>query len=46
MDIEYEESLRNNDLEYERGLEGPEIINPLLNENPPTVYNPVSFQTN
>ena len=45
MDIYYDENLRHNDLEFERGLEGPEIINPLLNENPQTIYNPVSFQT-
>ena len=45
MDIEYDENLRNNDLEYERGLEGPEILIPIINENPPTIYNPISFQT-
>ena len=45
MDIEYDENLRNNDIEYEKGLEGPEILIPLINENPPTIYNPISFQT-
>ncbi len=45
MDIEYDEHLRNNAVEYKKGLSGPEMIIPLINENPPTIYNPNSFQT-